>query len=124
MATEERVRPCLECETVLPFDTEVCGLCGTRTRTAAADEEEAVKPCLACEALIPESDIFCSNCGDFALRVTEDGFDKIVGPIGAREGGAVTFLSRLDSIVILVTAIALVSAVVVEWLRSRDLVPI
>ncbi|MBI4878299.1 MAG: zinc ribbon domain-containing protein [Planctomycetes bacterium] len=115
-AQDERVRPCLECGTILPFDAEVCSLCGTCVQAGA---EEAVKPCLACEALIPESDFFCPQCGDFALRVPVEAGASHVPPLGSQEGRAMTVLSRAVSIAVFLTALLLVGAVAVEAWRVR-----
>ena len=119
-AVEERVKPCLECGTILPFDAEVCSLCGAR-EGGSAGAEEAIKPCLACEALIPEDDIFCPKCGDFALRVDVDRGAQSRPRIGASEGFAAQLLSRVVSIVIVVSAALLAGAVAFDWARLRGL---
>ncbi len=118
-AAEERVRPCLECGTILPFDAEVCSLCGSRGAGAAA--EEAVKPCLACEALIGEDDIFCPACGDFALRVDVDRGMQPRPRIGAQEGGAAQLLARVLAVVVAVGAATLAFGVAADWWRLRGL---
>lgn len=118
-AAEERVKPCLECGTIMPFDAEVCSLCGSRAGGAAA--EEAVKPCLACENLLAEADIFCSKCGDFALRVDVDRGMQPRSRIGAQEGGAAQVLSRFLAVAIAVAAGFLVVTIVIDWARLRSL---
>jgi len=116
---EERVKPCLACGTIMPFDGEVCSLCGARE--AGAQGEEAIKPCLACEALIPEDDIFCPDCGDFALRFDVDRGAQSRPRIGAQEGFAAQLLCRLVSIVIVISAALLAGAVALDWSRLRSL---
>lgn len=60
---EGRVKPCLECGTILPFDATTCSLCGA---PVGGGDEEAVKPCLACEKIVPFDAFYCPECGDFA----------------------------------------------------------
>lgn len=119
-AAEERVKPCLECGTILPFDAEACSLCGVFAgRKSSADE--AVKPCLACNALIAEEDFFCPSCGDFALRVDVDQDLRPRERIGAQEGGAAQGLSRVLAAVVALGAAALLAGVVLDWARLRSL---
>ncbi len=101
---EERVRPCLECGTILPFDAEICSLCGERYRVGRISEE-AVKPCLACDEIIPARHLFCPKCGDFTLEVTVP--QEFVPQIGAREGAMLLYGVRCLSVVTVVVAILL-----------------
>lgn len=110
---EERVKICLECETILPFDAEVCSLCGTRCLRKPGDEE-AVKPCLACEALIPASDLFCPVCGDFTLTVRAEG--RTLAPLGAREGGLSVLLARIAAVAIAAGGLALAVTALLDWI--------
>lgn len=118
-AAEERVKPCLECGTIVPFDAEVCSLCGSRAGGSA--DEEAVKPCLACEALIAEDDLFCPECGDFALRVDVDRGMQPRPRIGAQEGGAAQVLSRVLAVVVALGAVVLLVGDAWDWARLRGL---
>ena len=116
---EERVRPCLECGTILPFDAELCSLCGVSVRPGArkANEPEAVKPCLACEALIGESALFCPDCGDFTLSVAAPDAGTI--PPVRESGSAVAFVSRSVSVLIAASAAAMLIAVAIDFARTR-----
>ena len=118
-SSEERVRPCLECGTILPFNADACSLCGTRMTEGGA-VEEAVKPCMACEALISEEDIFCPECGDFALRVSTDSQAAVLAPLGTQAGQAVTVLARALSVLVAVLALAVLVAVLVEAFEARE----
>ncbi|MFH0944683.1 MAG: zinc ribbon domain-containing protein [Planctomycetota bacterium] len=117
---EERVRPCLECGTILPFDAESCSLCGVRFASGEG-EEEAVKPCVACEALISEEDIFCPECGDFALYVSSEDRSKDVAALGSQAGATATLLARILSVLVVVAALAVLVAVALEAWKTRDL---
>ncbi len=116
---EERVKPCLECMAVIPFDAEVCSLCGSRTRKSP-DGEEAVRPCLACDALVPEQDLFCPACGDFALAVkTHDHpTERAPEPIGAREGRAAMFLTRCVAMMVALIGAMLAVTIALEFLGN------
>ena len=117
---EERVRPCLECGTILPFDAESCSLCGVRLG-AGEGEEEAVKPCVVCEELISEEDIFCPECGDFALHVSTEDRVADQAALGSHGGAAVTLLARILSILVVVAALAVAVAVALEAWKTREL---
>jgi RNA polymerase subunit RPABC4/transcription elongation factor Spt4 len=108
---EERVRPCLECGTILPFKAEVCSLCGERYRVGRIDEE-SVKPCLACDDIIPARHLFCPKCGDFTLDV-EIG-TNFVPQIGAREGAVVQGAVRVLAVGTVVAALALVVSAITD----------
>lgn len=117
---EERVKPCLECGTILPFDAEICSSCGTRAQSGKEDssrDEEPVKPCLACGALIGEEALFCPECGDFTLSVR--GATTRAPPIGAREGGLAAALSRAVAILVFVSALAMLFAIVLDYVQTR-----
>ena len=116
--TEERVKPCLECGTILPFDAELCSLCGVSARAAkAADEPEPIKPCLACGALIGESALFCPDCGDFTLSVETPSLADL--PRVGETGRGVAALSKLVSGMILVAGLTLLVVVAVDYVRLR-----
>lgn len=117
---EERVKPCIKCGAIMPFDEEVCSLCGTRA-AGTGEGEEAVKPCMACEELISEEDLFCPKCGDFSLRVAADTSATDVVPLGIREGGAVSLLARGLAVVIMLLAVVVTVTVILEAWRVRDL---
>lgn len=104
---EERVRPCLECGTILPFNAEICSLCGERYRVGRIDEE-AVKSCLACDEIIPARHLFCPKCGDFTLEVAVP--SEFVPQIGAREGAVVQGAVRLLAIGTVASAAVLLVA--------------
>jgi len=101
---EERVRPCLECGTILPFNAEICSLCGERYRVGRIDEE-AVKSCLACDEIIPARHLFCPKCGDFTLEVAIP--SDFVPQIGAREGALVQGAVRVLAVSTVIAAAAL-----------------
>jgi RNA polymerase subunit RPABC4/transcription elongation factor Spt4 len=107
-ADEERVRPCLECGSILPFGAEICSLCGERYAVDRI-EEQAVKPCLACNAIIPARDLFCPDCGDFTLAVHVD--RERLEPLGAGAGHAQQWaVHLLSAATLLVTFGLLVTA--------------
>lgn len=116
-AGTERVKWCLHCEAILPFDQETCSVCGAST--AANGGEEAVRPCLTCSELIPEADFFCPKCGDFALAVPAH--DAGAPALAAFEAGTVTLLQRVLALTLFVGAGALVVTVVREWSAWRAL---
>lgn len=118
-AGTERVKWCLHCEAILPFDQETCSVCGASTGASGA--EEAVRPCLTCSELIPETDFFCPKCGDFALAVPAH--DAGAPAILAIEAGTVTTLQRVLAIALFVGGACLVFAVLREWLDWRALLP-
>lgn len=121
---EERVKPCLECGTILRFDAEICALCGVAPgqrapAVAVAEEDEAIKPCLACEALIPASALFCPDCGDFTLSVT--GVEGTIPPIGSREGGAAAALSRVVAGLVAASGVTLLLAILLDFLSTQQI---
>jgi len=113
---DDRVKPCLQCESILPFDAETCSLCGATCRPDAG--EEAVKPCLTCGALIPETGFFCPECGDYAADLPS-GSDSIP-PLGERERGALTVLSRMLAWSVAIAAILMVASATLDLLRLRN----
>jgi RNA polymerase subunit RPABC4/transcription elongation factor Spt4 len=113
----ERVKWCLHCEAILPFDQETCSVCGASAAAGGADE--AVRPCLTCSELIPEADFFCPKCGDFALAVPAH--DGGAPAWSALEAGAVTTLQRILAITLCAAGAVLVIAVVREWTDWRAL---
>jgi RNA polymerase subunit RPABC4/transcription elongation factor Spt4 len=108
---EERVKPCLQCEAVLPFDAETCSLCGASSRKSGA--EEAVKPCLTCGELLPAADFFCPECGDFALSIPAE--STHTAPLGQREQGALAVLSRTLAWTIAIAALVLLATVALDY---------
>lgn len=120
-SVEERVKACLQCGTVLPFDAELCSLCGASARPGAAarafSDPEPIKPCLACQSLIAESALFCPDCGDFTLSVAVPDFSS--PPLGAEEASAVTLLSRLVAVLFAVSAAAILVVSVLDFMRVR-----
>ncbi|HTE06673.1 MAG TPA: zinc ribbon domain-containing protein [Planctomycetota bacterium] len=58
----ERVRFCLECGAVLPFDATRCPACGA-SEPGARPAGEAGATCPACGALGPAGLLFCGACG-------------------------------------------------------------
>ncbi len=116
---DERVKPCLDCEAVIPFDAEVCSLCGSRTRKSP-DGEEAVRPCLACDALVPEQDLFCPACGDFALAIRshERPGGRLPEPLGTREGRAANVLTRGVAMMVALIGVMMALAVAYELIGS------
>lgn len=118
LGAEERVRPCLECGTILPFDAEVCSLCGEQYRVLSkrgGANAEAVKPCLACDAIIPERHLFCPNCGDFTLSV-EVG-TSFIPPIGSRTGRSLEFAVRALSFASVGVGLALLASAAYDFYR-------
>ena len=116
-SAEERVRPCLECGTILPFDAEICSLCGERYATSRIDAE-AVKPCMACDAVIPARHLFCPECGDFTLAMRID--RENLQPLGAREGRALQWLVRLLATATVAVAALLLVASVLELVAAES----
>lgn len=119
---EERVKPCLDCGTIIPFDAEMCSLCGAsagRRSNATSADEEPIKPCMACEALIPASALFCPECGDFTLSVAA--VSGSVPPIGSREGGAAAALSRVVAVVIAAAGLLFLAGVLADFARVQDI---
>ena len=122
--SEERVKPCLECGTILTFDAEICALCGIAPgerapAVAVAEEDEAIKPCLACQALIPASALFCPDCGDFTLNVS--GAEGTIPPIGSREGGAAALLSRVVAGMVALSGAVLLVAILLDFAKTRGI---
>lgn len=113
-AEEDRVRPCLECGNLLPFDAEICSLCGDR---AAARDDEAVKPCLACGAVIGANQLFCPECGDFTLSIAAG--EASIPPLGEREGRAIRMVAHVLAFGVLAAAAALLVMSVLNWVLVR-----
>jgi hypothetical protein len=61
----ERVRFCLQCGEVLPFDAARCPACGTLEAVlpVMAGPGDDLLPCPACGAARPASLLFCPRCG-------------------------------------------------------------
>lgn len=116
----ERVKWCLHCEAILPFDQETCSVCGASAGAASgAGGEEAVRPCVTCSELIPEADFFCPKCGDFALAVPTH--DAGAPALVALEAGTVTTLQRVLAVTLFLGGFALVFAVLREWTEWKAL---
>jgi uncharacterized membrane protein YvbJ len=85
----ERVRFCLECGAVLPFDATRCPACGA-SEPGARPAGGPGAPCPACGALQPAGLLFCGACGAevgaraglpvpaarSAARLAEDGSER------------------------------------------------
>jgi RNA polymerase subunit RPABC4/transcription elongation factor Spt4 len=67
-ATDERVRPCLQCGVILRFDQDPCPQCGAR----AKGEEDRVKPCAQCGELVPFEQLYCEKCGELSVPIQSD----------------------------------------------------
>ena len=61
-ADGERVRFCMNCNEVVPFDVRVCPACG-QFEPQPADERAAQRACAACERPVPAARVLCPHCG-------------------------------------------------------------
>lgn len=58
----ERVRSCLGCGELVPFELRTCPACGHHEPLASAAAGQA-RACPACEHEVPDERLFCGACG-------------------------------------------------------------
>ena len=89
-AEQDRVKLCLSCDRLIPFDAAVCPLCGNTQPTAGKR-----KACVVCSASIPDRSIYCSECGCLAVRTVFMSNGE-TGPMkrADREEGKIAGLAR------------------------------
>lgn len=115
----ERVRFCLDCGAVLPFDATRCPACGAR-EPGAATTAGPRRPCPACGVSQPESLLFCSACGAevgagagaIPVAAKGDAARLAQGHPAGRDGAAITRFS----VVLALLAPLLLAIVVAELL--------
>lgn len=61
-ADGERVRFCMHCNEMVPFDVRVCPACG-QFEPQPADERAAQRACGSCDRPVPASRVLCPHCG-------------------------------------------------------------
>ena len=61
-ADGERVRFCMNCNEVVPFDVRVCPACG-QFEPQPSDERAAQRDCASCDKPVPASRVLCPHCG-------------------------------------------------------------
>jgi RNA polymerase subunit RPABC4/transcription elongation factor Spt4 len=67
-ASDERVRPCLQCGVILRFDQDPCPECGARAKGG----DDRVKPCAQCEEIVPFEQLYCEKCGELSIPIQRD----------------------------------------------------
>jgi len=67
-ASDERVRPCLQCGVILRFDQDPCPECGARAKGG----DDRVKPCAQCGEIVPFEQLYCEKCGELSIPIQRD----------------------------------------------------
>ncbi|MGQ0552109.1 MAG: double zinc ribbon domain-containing protein [Planctomycetota bacterium] len=109
-AAGERVRFCLGCGDVLPFELRHCPACGR-------DEPlDPGAPCPSCSTAIPAGRLFCPGCGHEAsppaLNLAKSGAEVALGSASWRE----VLLCALAVLAPLLTLLALWQRLAKGWL--------
>jgi len=60
---QERVKPCLRCDTIIPYASVDCPSCNSNL------QQEAVNLCNGCTTPLEADTVYCPSCGELALSV-------------------------------------------------------
>jgi RNA polymerase subunit RPABC4/transcription elongation factor Spt4 len=111
-ADGERVRFCMNCNEVVPFDVRVCPACG-QFEPQPADERGAQRTCAACERPVSATLVLCPHSGRETGLVPlprEAGRDDAqapdIEPAGSGVGRVAVALALAGPVLLLAAALA------------------
>jgi RNA polymerase subunit RPABC4/transcription elongation factor Spt4 len=84
---QDRVKPCLKCDELIPFKATFCPHC--KSEQAAP----AFKSCPRCAASITKTAIYCPHCGKLAAVVAPSPTSSFKDQSGSDVGDSVSMLS-------------------------------
>jgi RNA polymerase subunit RPABC4/transcription elongation factor Spt4 len=91
----ERVKPCLSCDALIPFEAKVCPLCSSRQAALPS-----TRPCPSCSTSLEPRALFCPKCGKLAVPTARIPVSK------APQAAKAPFLSRYLGLMINVLELA------------------